>query len=121
MDKNLEQGIELIKQVENEAAISFLKKALEKDPQNSEIFCHLGLAHFNLGNYKEALINWEKAIELDPSHHQTYWNLGHLHEIEQRYRDAFKAYSQAAVIAEETSDSKKAKRYRDWAARVKNE
>lgn len=121
MDRNLEKGIELIRQVENSAAIPFLENALNKNPQNPEIFHHLGLAYFNLGNYEEALVSWKKAIELDPTHHQTYWNLGHLHEIEQRYSDAFEAYNQAAVLAEKVSDSKKAKRYQEWAARVKNE
>jgi len=120
MDKDLEKGIELIRQVENTAAISFLEKALKKESQNAEIFRHLGLAYFNLGNYADALLNWEKAIELDPTHHQTFWNVGHLHEIEERYSDAFEAYTQAAVLAEKTSDSKKAKRYKEWAARVKN-
>ncbi|MFX0123121.1 MAG: tetratricopeptide repeat protein [Candidatus Hodarchaeota archaeon] len=119
MDKDLERGIELIRQVENSDAIPFLEKAHKKHPQNAEIFRHLGLAHFNLGNYEDALLNWEKAIELDPNHHQTYWNLGHLHEIEQRYHEACEAYTQAAVIAEEVSDSKKAKRYKEWADRVR--
>lgn len=118
---NLEKGKELIKQVENSAAIPFLQEALKDDPQNPEIFRHLGLAHFNLGSYEDALLNWEKAIDLDPTHHQTFWNVGHLHEIEQRYSDAFEAYRQAAVIAEEVSDLKKANRYKEWAARIKNE
>ena len=119
MNKNLEKGIELIKQVENSAAITFLKKALKKDLQNPEIFRHLGLAYFNLGDYEEALILWKKAIELDPKHHQTLWNLGNLHEIEQRNGEAFKAYNQAAAVAKESSNPEKAKRYREWAARVK--
>ncbi|MFX1508181.1 MAG: tetratricopeptide repeat protein [Promethearchaeota archaeon] len=121
MNKDLERGIELIRQVENSAAIPFLKKALEQDPHNAEILRHLGLAYFNLGNYDDALFNWEKAIEQDPTHHQTFWNIGHLHEIEQRYDDAFKVYTQAAVLAEEASDSKKALRYKEWAARIKQE
>ncbi|MFX1536419.1 MAG: tetratricopeptide repeat protein [Promethearchaeota archaeon] len=119
MDKNLEKGIELIRQVENAAAISFLKKALNSDPHNPEIFRHLGLAYFNLGNYENALSNWQNAIELDPSHHQTFWNIGHLHEIERRYRDAFEAYIQATVLAEKASELKKATRYKEWAERVK--
>ncbi|UCG02970.1 MAG: tetratricopeptide repeat protein [Candidatus Heimdallarchaeota archaeon] len=118
---NLEKGKELIRQVENSAAIPFFQEALKEDPHNPEIFRHLGLAYFNLGNYEDALLNWEKAIELDPTHHQTFWNLGHLHEIEQRYSDAFEAYSQAAIIAEEISDLKKAERYKEWAARIKSE
>ncbi|MHA2244122.1 MAG: tetratricopeptide repeat protein [Candidatus Hodarchaeales archaeon] len=119
MNKNLEKGIVLIKQVENSAAIPFLKKALEKDHQNPEISRHLGLAYFNLGDYVEALVFWKKAIELDPNHHQTLWNLGNLHEIEQRNDEAFKAYNQAAAVAKESSNPEKATRYREWAARVK--
>ncbi len=119
MDRNLEKGIELIKQVENSAAVTFLLKALKDDPQNPEIFQHLGLAFFNLGQYDDALSHWKKAAKLDPTHHQTLWNLGNLHEIEQRYDKAFKAYSQAAEVAEKGFHPKKAKRYYEWAARLK--
>lgn len=56
MDKNLEKGIELIRQVENTAAISFLEKALNNDPQNPEIYRHLGLAYFN--SFLKVLIGW---------------------------------------------------------------
>lgn len=121
MDKNLKRGIELIRQVDNTAAVLFLRKALKKDSQNPEILRHLGLAYFNLGDYEEALINWKKAIDLDPTHHPTLWNIGNLNEIEQRYDEAFQVYSQAAAVAEECSNPEKAKRYREWAARVKKE
>ncbi|MFX0014328.1 MAG: tetratricopeptide repeat protein [Promethearchaeota archaeon] len=119
MDKNLERGIELIRAVENSAAIPYLQKALKKDPQNPEIFRHLGLAYFNLGNYIKALDNWKKAIEIDPTHHQTHWNLGQLYEIEKRYTDAYESYTQAGIAAEEASDQVKAMRYREWANRAK--
>lgn len=119
MNKNLEKGIKLIKQVENSIAITYLKKALGEDPQNPEIYRHLGLASFNLGQYEKALSYWTKAVELDPTNHQTLWNIGNLHEIEQRYEKAFQAYHQAATIAEKCSDLKKAKRYKEWAAKVK--
>ncbi len=119
MDENLEKGIKLIQEVENEAAVPFLRKALKNEPKNPEIFRLLGLAYFNLGQYNEALSHWTKSIKLDPSHHQTLWNIGNLHEIEQRFDDAFKAYNQAAVVAEEESNLEKAKRYAEWAKRVK--
>ncbi|UCE12684.1 MAG: tetratricopeptide repeat protein [Candidatus Heimdallarchaeota archaeon] len=119
MNKNLKKGIELIKQVENSAAISYLKKALESDPQNPEIYRHLGLASFNLGQYEKALSYWTKAVELAPTNHQTLWNLGNLHEMEKRFDKAFEAYQQAATVAEKSSDLKKAKRYKEWAAKVK--
>ncbi|MFX1283983.1 MAG: tetratricopeptide repeat protein [Promethearchaeota archaeon] len=119
MDTNLKRGVELIKQVDNSTAIVFLLKALKKDPSNPEIFRHLGLAYFNLGNFDEALLHWKKAIELDPTHHQTIWSLGNLHEIEHRYDEAYQCYSQAAEIAKQGSYPKKAERYREWAARIK--
>ena len=119
MDKNLEKGKKLIQEVDNEAAVSFLKKALKNEPENAEIYRLLGLAFFNLGQYDEALSHWTKSIKLDPSHHQTLWNIGNLHEIEQRFNDAFKAYNKAAIVAEEESNLVKAKRYSEWAKRVK--
>jgi tetratricopeptide (TPR) repeat protein len=121
MDENLKKGIELIRQVDNSAAIPFLEKALENNPTNPEILGHLGLAFFNLGNYEKALEKWKNALDLDPNHHPTIWNLGNLYEIEQRYDEAYKAYKKAAVVATKSSNPVKAKRYDEWAARLKKE
>jgi Flp pilus assembly protein TadD len=119
MDKNIAKGIKLIKQVENEKAITFLSKALKDDPSNAEIHRHLGIAFTNLGDHTSAISHFRKAIHLEPAHHQTWWNLGNIYEIEKQYNEASKAYQEAANIAANLN-SEKAKHYLEWVQRVKS-
>lgn len=112
----LEQGIELLKQVENEKAIQIFKLALQENPDNSEVYRHIGLAYFNLGQYQDALDHWDKCVQLDPNSHRTWWNLGQLNEILANYEDALYNYKEAARTAYRSPE--KAKRYEEWAKRV---
>ncbi|MHA2225412.1 MAG: tetratricopeptide repeat protein [Candidatus Hodarchaeales archaeon] len=120
MNLALKQGIECIKQGENRKAVHFLKKSLQIEPNNPEIYRHLGLAYSNVGNHKKAINQWIKAIELDPTHYQTIWNLGNLYEIERKFDKAYDTYSKAAEIAS-LKNPKKAIRYREWANRVREQ
>ena len=114
----LQRGIALIRDVENEKAITILLKALGIDPKNSEIFQHLGLAYFNIGDYENALKNWTEALNLNPHHHQTWWALGNLYETINQLKKAKEAY-QKAVQSATTSNPEKAKRYQEWVKRIK--
>ncbi|MHA1967199.1 MAG: tetratricopeptide repeat protein [Candidatus Hodarchaeales archaeon] len=118
MNENLKRGIELIKEVENKEAILHLERALKTNPEDAEIYRHLGLAYFNLGDYEHALSQWEHAITLDTAHFRTLWNLAYLHEMEQRFDKAHQLYLKAAKAAEKSGNSEKAKRYNEWAKRV---
>ncbi|MFX0173916.1 MAG: tetratricopeptide repeat protein [Candidatus Hodarchaeota archaeon] len=119
MDKNIAKGIKLIKQVENEKAITFLLKALKNDPNNPDIHRHLGIAFANLGDHTSAVTHFRKAIHLEPAHHQTWWNLGNIYEIKKQYHEASQAYQEAANIAAKINPEK-AKRYLEWVQRVKS-
>ncbi len=113
MSDLLELGIELLRQVENEKAIDTFKKVLERDPHNPEVYRHLGLAYFNIGNYSEASNCWNRCLDLDPKHHQTWWNLGQLHESLGDFEKAYHAYSKAETTASDIPS--KASRYKEWA------
>ena len=112
----IQVGIELLKQVENEKAIDIFKNILEKDSRNPEVFRHLGLAYFNIGKYSEALDSWNRCLDLDPSHHQTWWNLGQLHESLGDFESAYHAYSKAEISARK--EPAKALRYKEWALKT---
>ena len=121
MDENLKKGIELIKQVENSEAIIYLEKALASNSNEAEIHRHLGLAYNNIGNSEKTLFHWKQAVTLDPTHHQTLWSLGNLYESNQDYKMAFDLYSRATHNAKTVGDITKAKRYEEWAKKVKKE
>ena len=46
------------------------------DPQNSIAYCNRGNAKSNLGDKKEAIIDYDKAIEINPQYSSAYNNRG---------------------------------------------
>jgi tetratricopeptide (TPR) repeat protein len=113
----LSKGIRLIRDVENEKAIKILQQVLDEDPQNAEVFRHLGLAFFNLGDYSKAKTHWKRCVELEPLHHQTWWNLGQIYEVLGNLEDANESYERAASSAGKDFPQKAA-RYREWIKKV---
>ena len=120
LNANLKRGIDFIRDAENSKAIDFLLIALKEDEGNPEIFRNLGLAWYNLGNYEKAQNFWQKALDLDPHNHITWWSLGNLFESQKRYPEAYTAYLRAKKEANSQNNVEKAKRYQEWANRLKD-
>jgi tetratricopeptide (TPR) repeat protein len=118
MNDQLEQGIKLLRQVENKKAINVFKNIIKVDSDNPEVYRHLGLAHFNIGEYSEALENWNRCLDLDPTHHQTWWNLGQLYDLMNDPKNAHFAYSKAEIMA--STQPAKAARYHEWVKKTKS-
>ncbi len=118
MASKLEEGIRLIKQVENEKAIIVLEEALVLNPKNPEIHRNLAIASSNIGNYEKSITHLQEALKLDPFHHQTWWNLGYIYEMNEDYKEARNAYQEAAKVAEQI-DPEKAIRYQEWVDKMK--
>jgi len=51
---------------QHEKAISDCKIAVQNNPVYGKAYSRMGLAHFSMGNYKEAVQNYRRALELDP-------------------------------------------------------
>jgi Flp pilus assembly protein TadD len=117
MNIDIQKGIKLLKQVENEKAIECFLQILQANPNNSEVHQHLGLAYSNLGNYKEAISSWKKCVSLNPNNHQTWWNLGQIYEILNKRVEAADAYDKAAETAK--NQPEKSRRYREWAKNIR--
>ena len=64
--------------VENnsQAAIDYINKAMEQDPDNASLYFAKGLALDKLGKHDEAIAAYKKSIEKDPNYLNAYYNLG---------------------------------------------
>ena len=60
-------------------SISYLKDAIEKDPNNIFFYNRLGLIHQHTGDIEKAKYVFRKAIEVVPSHPEAYANLHFLY------------------------------------------
>ena len=61
------------------AAIVYLKKSIQDDPNNPDTFNMLGFSNRKLGNNDEAFSYYNKALDIDPEHLGTHEYIGRLY------------------------------------------
>lgn len=85
----VDKGVELTK------AFDMIRHAVELDPNSGSIMDSLGWAHYQLGQYDDALLRLEDAVERSPSSAtivdhlgDVYWKLGRIREAGYQWRRA---------------------------------
>ena len=81
----------------SEAAVEFLSRAIEADPQFVAAQHALGVVHQNLGNRWKAAAQFRASAQLDPTYAEPYKALGDLYLTAPRrlFEEAIKAYAKA--------------------------
>jgi adenylate cyclase len=81
----------------SEAAIEFLSRAIETDPQFVAAQHALGVVHQGLGNRWKAAAQFRASAQLDPTYAEPYKALGDLYLTAPRrlFEEAIKAYTKA--------------------------
>lgn len=81
----------------SEAAVEFLSRAIEADPQFVAAQYALGVVHQNLGNRWKAAAQFRASAQLDPAYAEPYKALGDLYLTAPRrlFDEAIKAYTKA--------------------------
>ncbi|MGH7368420.1 MAG: tetratricopeptide repeat protein [Candidatus Rokuibacteriota bacterium] len=81
----------------NEAAVEFLSRSIEADPQFVAAQYGLGAVHQSLGNRWKAAAQFRASAQLDPTYAEPYKALGDLYLTAPRrlFDEAIKAYSKA--------------------------
>lgn len=64
---------------QHHAALDYLHKALDQEPNNAQAMFLLAAEYAELGLYQRAIDNMEKSIELDPSIEMAYYQLALLY------------------------------------------
>jgi tetratricopeptide (TPR) repeat protein len=84
----------------NEAAVEFLSRAIEADPQFVAAQYALGVVHQNLGNRWKAAAQFRASAQLDPAYAEPYKALGDLYLTAPRrlFEEAIKAYAKAIEL-----------------------
>jgi tetratricopeptide (TPR) repeat protein len=84
----------------NEAAVEFLSRAIEADPQFVAAQYALGVVHQNLGNRWKAAAQFRASAQLDPAYPEPYKALGDLYLTAPRrlFEEAIKAYTKAIEL-----------------------
>ena len=71
-----------------EEALGFIRKAIEKQPQNGYFMDSLGWGYFRLGQYRQAVLYLERAVSLEPQDPIITDHLGDAYAFMKRSREA---------------------------------
>ena len=91
----------------SEAAVEFLSRAIEADPQFVAAQYALGVVHQNLGNRWKAAAQFRASAQLDPTYAEPYKALGDLYLTAPRrlFEEAIKAYAKAIDLRQFYADA----------------
>lgn len=87
---------------ENPQALTNLKLALEKEPDNWEILNQLAFTYSQSGQFDNAIAAAKKALALDPTNFQAQFNLGVAYYGAEKFSDAVKTFKSALDIEDNT-------------------
>ena len=90
-------GVIAAQQGELELAIALITKALDIKPDEGA-FNNRGLALHQLGQYENALKDFDSAISLNPKNPQSHYNRGNALQEVKQYEAALRSYDQAIAL-----------------------
>jgi tetratricopeptide (TPR) repeat protein len=89
-----QEGAELLRDGERDAAIAELERVIEDDPRNEYAYFFLGSAHFDKGHFDKAMKASLKALELAPQYLGAMVQLGHSLRMLGRHGEAIRVARQ---------------------------
>ena len=90
---------------EKDRAVSALEEDVKTDPNNAELWLHLGFAYRKLDKIDQAQKAFERATSLDPKSKDAFFMLGLIYESKHQNPEALQAWK--SYMAIETSSEKR--------------
>ena len=78
--------------------IPVLKKIVQEDPKNAEIWIELGNIYFDTNRYPEAIHAYQKALELSPSNANVWTDLGVMFRRNDQPQKAIESFNMAIKV-----------------------
>lgn len=78
-DELFHLAIDIAGRGDHGAAINYLKRSLELNPDDAKVRYFLAAEHAQIGMYERAVKEMEHAVELDPTLYMAHFQLGLLH------------------------------------------
>lgn len=80
-------------------AIEAYQKALEKNPQNSDVLMNLSIAYCAIGQKEKAISLAKRATDMNPKSAKLWHGLGYIYDSMGRSEEAYSCFSQASRLA----------------------
>ncbi|MGA2623835.1 MAG: tetratricopeptide repeat protein [Bacteroidota bacterium] len=90
--KNRQLGINKYTEGNISLAITYLKKAINQDPRNSDYYCNLGQIYFETDHYVDAELQFKKALKYNYYNLQAQKGLGYTLHAGYKYAEAIYVY-----------------------------
>lgn len=87
-----------VKENDHLGAIALFNAVLKEDGQDSNAYCHRGIAYMNIEQYKQAMEDLDKAVELDPDYGFRYQARGYLKSKIKDQEGAIEDYQKAVDL-----------------------
>ncbi len=84
-----------------------LQQAIALDPNNPQQYVDFGGVYYQLGQYDEAIRQFQIAINLKNDYANAYYNLGHALESKGELQGAFNAYEIVKTLVEKDAENSK--------------
>ena len=76
---NIAAGRKAIEAKDYKAAVGYLTKAVQEDPNNADAQSMLGYSYRKLGTFDKSMEHYQKALKIDASHRSAHEYLGELY------------------------------------------
>jgi cytochrome c-type biogenesis protein CcmH/NrfG len=100
-----QEGAELLREGEVDAAIAELERVVREDPDNPYGCYFLGAAHFEQGNFDKAMKAYVVALERAPDYLGAMVHLGHTLRMMGRYDQALRMGREVLARSSEDPDA----------------
>ena len=87
-----------------ERAVSALEQDVKTDPNNAELWLHLGFAYRKLNKIDQAQNAFEKASSLDPHNREALHMLGFIYEKKHLTQDAERIWKQYLALETDAAE-----------------
>jgi cytochrome c-type biogenesis protein CcmH/NrfG len=94
-----------------ERAVSALQQAVKSDPNNPELWLHLGFAYRKVNDVDQAQSAFEKARALDPRNDDALYMLGLIYEKKHQTKEALKAWQDYLAASTNTAKRNDAEKH----------
>jgi tetratricopeptide (TPR) repeat protein len=96
-------GISFIQTGAYEEALTYLKKALDENPEHEPVLYDLAFCFEKVGNDRMAIEYYNKYLDIDPFSESAWYNLGIIYNRLEDYMQAIESYDYALAIDENYS------------------
>lgn len=81
-----------------EGALKFLEKALELNPEHSQLYNNLGTCYTTIGDLNKAYENFIQASKYDEKNSITYFNIASILQIQNKHQEACGYFEKAYLL-----------------------